>query len=93
MIKTKTLPVPGSLEAIEKGCLCEVEIDPETNRECYIINHKCPVHGIMSGHIKKTNLNNIILKKIEAIEAHIFKLVCYISFLVFLILVLVLNKN
>lgn len=84
-MENKTLPVPGSLDAIEKGCICEVEIDRNSGEESYLIKNHCPVHGTMHKHIKVVSA----IDKLDMIEKHMFTLVCLFSVLVVLIIFLV----
>lgn len=66
--------IPGSLEAIEKGCICEVEIDQATEEESYLINENCPVHGHVIKQHKKNIINAAIMgmhKMITDLEKHL----------------------
>jgi len=72
--------IPGSLEAIDKGCICQVDIDQDTGEEAYFISEHCPVHGDVVRQHKRNVLDQSIMDAgkaytlIKEIENHLFRL-------------------
>jgi len=86
--------IPGSLEAIDKGCICQVDIDQDTGEEAYFISENCPVHGDVVKQHKRNILDQSIItartayKIVKDLERHFF----IMNILWIIIIVLILYK-
>ena len=65
-------PMPGTLDAIERGCTCEVVYeDPADDKNpIYILNPKCPVHRAMAKECK-TMHEEVQDRRYVAIRSHL----------------------